>query len=207
MHIARREQLKSELRQIAEQTLDARVDRYLEIDHHGITGAHHFAPASAECIDLYRDAYFMSAVMVSQSVNESIIRFVAERNGISRHQAPPEGVLSRILRAVSLGRWASSRTKKVSDLVDECCREGVLTNNSGAASKRIIGSFRADVHHLNPKVASIDLAALAKRNLQDLAVIEKDIFGVNFKDDLLDPHHPQYWDVRPDGTVGVFLRL
>jgi hypothetical protein len=32
-----------------------RIDRYLEARHHGIVGDTPFAPASAECIDLFRD--------------------------------------------------------------------------------------------------------------------------------------------------------
>ena len=61
-----------------------RVDRLLEIDKQGIIGDHHFARASSECIDLYSNGHFIATVMVTQSVNEGIIKFVADRNQINR---------------------------------------------------------------------------------------------------------------------------
>ena len=39
---------------------------------HGVTPMHHFAKASSECNDLYRDGHLISAVMVSQAVAEGI---------------------------------------------------------------------------------------------------------------------------------------
>jgi hypothetical protein len=37
--------------------------------------------------------------------------------------------------------------------------------------------------------------------------IEKDVFAVIFKDGVLIPLRPQYWDEQGDGTAPVFLRL
>jgi hypothetical protein len=71
-----RQDLQSEF----EGTIDQRVERYLEIDPQEIIGNHHFAGASSECAKLYCDGYLISAVMVSQAVNEGILRFIAERN-------------------------------------------------------------------------------------------------------------------------------
>lgn len=173
--------VKQNLRSELESTIDQRVERYLEIDHQGIIGAHHFAKASSECLNLYRDGYFISAVMVSQAVNEGIIKFVAEKNGIER--------------------------KEFLEWIDEFVKKDIISKKCAEATTRIWESFRNDVHHMNPKVASIPFQKLAKGNLQDLAIIEKEIFGVNFKDGKLVPHHPQYWDVRNDGTAPVFLRL
>ena len=78
----RRFRLIDQFSQIDEQTREARVDRLLEIDKQGIIGNQHFARASAECIDLYRDGHFISTVMVTQAVNEGILKFVADRNQI-----------------------------------------------------------------------------------------------------------------------------
>ena len=175
-------QLQDSLRSLLEQTIEQRIERYLEIDHQGIVGGHHFAAASSECINLYRDGYFISAVMVSQAVNEGIIKFVAERNGI--------------------------KEKKVNnELMDQFGKMGIMTQECIEASKRIWGSFRNDVHHMNPQVASIPFQEIAKRNLQDLAVIEKEIFGADFKNGMLVPHQPRYWDIQKGGTAPVFLRL
>ena len=60
---------------------------------------------------------------------------------------------------------------------------------------------------MNPKVASVPFHALAKRNLKDLAIVEKELFGVDLKNGKLIPHQPRYWDISSDGTVPVFLRL
>src|SRR5437867_107964 len=78
----RREDLKQGMRGALDQTIEERVDRYLEVAHQGIVPNHHFAAASSECIDLYRDGYLLSALMVSQSVTEGIWRFILERNQV-----------------------------------------------------------------------------------------------------------------------------
>jgi len=180
--IMKRRLLKGGLLAELEQTVDQRLDRYMEIDHQGIIGNHHFATASSECINLYRDGYYISAVMVSQAVNEGIVKFVAERNGIKEK-------------------------RELRDLMEEFVHRGIMTPECAQASKKIWGSFRNDVHHMNPKVVSIPFQKLAKRNLQDLATVEKEIFGADFSDGKLVPHHPEYWDVQKDGRVPVYLRL
>jgi hypothetical protein len=171
-------------------TIDQRVERYMEIDHQGIVGGHHFADASSECINLYRDGYFISAVMVSQAVNEGIMRFIAERNGIDLHPNNDKG-----------------KTKDISTLIDEFEEKNIISHNCAEASRGIYKSFRNDVHHMNPNVADIPFQQLAKRNLQDLATVEKELFGVDIKDGKFAPHQPKYWDIGKDGTAPVFLRL
>lgn len=188
METIRREQLKDELRQLFDLTLDVRIDRYLEVNHQGIIGNHHFAATSTQCIDLYRDGQFISAVMVSQAVNEGIIKLIAERQNIGR-------------------ATCAKGTKKLSDLVEEFLRKKIISSRCADASKRILRSFRNDVHHMNPKVTTIPFQTLAKRNLQDLAEIEKEIFGADFQDGRLFPHHPEYWDVKQNGTAEGYLRL
>jgi hypothetical protein len=177
----RRELLLADLRQTCKQTIEERVDRYLEINHQGIIGNHYFAAASSECINLYRDGHFISAVMASQSVNEAILRFISERSGIT---AEDHAEIMKLLIQ--------------NQIVSEPC---------ATASERIWGSFRNDVHHMNPMVTKIPFKDLAKRNLQDLAVVEKEIFGVDAENLRLIPKQPKYWDIQKDGTVPVFLRL
>lgn len=181
MQDIRRFQLKDELRQTFELTLEERIDRYLEIDHQGIIGNHYFAAASSECIDLYRDGHFIATVMASQAVNEGILKFIAERNHIqaTNHQ----------------------------ELMEVLVSKGIISKDFADASERIWHSFRNDVHHMNPKVTSIPFKQLAKQNLQALATVEREIFGVNIEEGKLVPKKPLYWDVQKDGTVPVFLRL
>jgi hypothetical protein len=176
-----RVQLRGDLRQADELTLDARVDRYMEIEHQDIIGNHYFAAASSECINLYRDGHFIATVMSSQAVNDGILKFLAERNGI-----PPT---------------------EHSKLMGKLQWQNIISAACANASEKIWGSFRNDVHHMNPKVASIPFSQLAKSNLKALAIVEREIFGVDFEDGKLVPKQPKYWDVQEDGTVPVFLRL
>jgi hypothetical protein len=133
-------------------------------------------------VNLYRDGYFLSAVMVSQAVNEGIWKFVLERNGI-----PRDGSLGEIVPTLVSRRIASQ----------ECID----------AFSRIWGSFRNDVHHMNPKVTEIPFDVIAKRNISDLAIIEREVFATQFQAGGLDPVQRKYWDLGADGVAQVFLRL
>ena len=66
---------------------------------------------------------------------------------------------------------------------------------------------RNDVHHMNPKVIEIPFDAIAKRNLADLAIIEREVFATQFQPGGLDPVQRKYWDLGADGMAQVFLRL
>jgi hypothetical protein len=119
--------------------------------------------------------------MASQAVNDAILKFIAERNHIqaTNHQ----------------------------ELMEVFVHKGIISNDCADASERIWHSFRNDVHHMNPKVTNIPFKQLAKQNLQALAIVEREIFGVNIEGGKLVPKQPLYWDVQKDGTVPVFLRL
>ncbi|EAR23038.1 hypothetical protein NB231_14498 [Nitrococcus mobilis Nb-231] len=176
-----RAQVRDELRQADEQSLDARVDRYLEVNHAGIIGNHYFAAASSECINLYRDGHFIAAVMATQAVNEGMLKFLEERNGLccANHD----------------------------DLMKTLRQRDIMTQKCVGAAEKIWKSFRNDVHHMNPKVSTISFPELARTNLQSLAVVEGEIFGVDIVDGKLCPKQPKYWDIQSDDTVPVFLRL
>ena len=63
---------------------------------------------------------------------------------------------------------------------------------------------------MNPPVGTIDFqtwAKLAKKNIQNLAVVEREIFDVDINNGELVPKQPKYWDIQPDGTVPIYLRL
>jgi hypothetical protein len=59
---------------------------------------------------------------------------------------------------------------------------------------------------MNPAVREVPIRDLAKRNLPDLAKIEREIFGVRLEQNTFVPVQPKYWDLRSDGTVSVLLR-
>ncbi len=188
MQAVRVAQLRDDLRQIDEQTLDARINRYMEIEHQGIIHNHHFATASSECIYLYRDGYFIGAVMMSHAINEGIIKLIAERNNIDRHRD-------------------DGSTKSIEDLILELEKKNIISKDCTDASTKIWKSFRADIHHMNPTIGKIPFQQLAKQNLKCLSTIEREIFGHDFKDGAIAPHQPKYWDIKSDGTSDVFLRL
>ena len=80
----RRIQLKDEIQSQCIGSIEEKVNRYLEIEHQEIIGGHYFAPASTECIYLYRDGYFIGTVIMSHAINEGIINFVSTRNNINK---------------------------------------------------------------------------------------------------------------------------
>jgi hypothetical protein len=173
------------LRAHFEATLQQRVERHIEVTHQPITPNPHFAAASAECISLYTDGYFISTVMVTQAVAEGIRKFLVERNEIKLEEKM-DGP-----QAVSL-----------------LLNQGIVSNKCADAFNRIYKGFRNDVHHMNPKVAQIDFPKLSKSNIQDLATIEREVFAFKWGNNGgLIPANPKYWDTRADGKIGAFLRL
>jgi hypothetical protein len=178
-----RAELRQRLSDDLKHTIEDRIDRYLEISHQGIIPGHHFAAASSECVNLYRDGYFLSAVMVSQSVAEGIWRFVLERNSITADAERPQVAASLV----------------TGNVISQACADAFV---------RIWRSFRNDVHHMNPKVAAVPFKMIASRNLGDLAAIERELFAIEAAEDgRLRPLQPKYWDIGPDGTTSIFLRL
>ena len=177
----RRIQLEKNIKSQCLNSIQEKIDRYLEIEHQGIIGGHYFAEASSECIYLYRDGYFIGAVMMSHAINEGIIKFVAGRNNVKK--------------------------KEHTELINEFLRKKIISKDCAKASTRIWKSYRNDIHHMNPKVVKIPFKNLAQLNLKDLAKIEKEIFGFDIKNGSLVPHYPKYWDVNKNGTTKAFLRL
>ena len=178
----RRIELIRQFSEIDEYTREARVDRYLEVDRQRIIGSHYFARASTECIFLYSDGHFIATVMTTQAVNEGIIKFVAERNNIQYE---------------NMSRSALLQTLALQNIFSQSCFE---------ASDQIRRSYRNDVHHMNPPVGQINFPEFAKKNIHNLAVIEREIWAVNFKDGEIIPIQPKYWDINSDGEIPVSLR-
>jgi len=186
--VIKRQMVKESIESQCNSFIEEKINRYLEIEHQGIIGGHYFAQASSECIYLYRDGYFIGAVMMSHAINEGIIKFVAERNGIERHK--PDGT-----------------TKAIAELIDEFREKGIISNACADASMVIWRSFRADIHHMNPTVAKIDFQKLTQQNLKCLSAIEREIFDFKVNNGAIVPSQPKYWDIKADGTTIAFLRL
>lgn len=184
----KRQRMKDNLISDFNTSIDERVDRYIGVGHQWIIGNHHFAEASSECINVYRDGHFIAAVMMSHSINEGIIEFVTDRVKLSRHKS-------------------DGNAKSIDELINELEQQKTISKACADAARGIYGSYRNDIHHMSPKVGSIDFCSLARENLKRLAMIEGEIFGTDVIEGRLKPHHPIYWDLNADGTVSAFLRL
>ncbi len=167
-----------------ERTIEARLDRYLSVNHQWIIANHYFAQASHECLLLYRDGYFTSCNMVAQAISEGILRFIADRNQVQpAHKESKQALASRMQQM------------------------GIVSQAFVEALGRILGSFRNDFHHMNPAVATRDLEGLAMRNITDLAAIEREIFDFAMgPGGTVVPTNVKYWDLQPDGSVPVYVR-
>ena len=93
------------------------------------------------------------------------------------------------------------------DAVAKLQEDNIITRQCAEAFDKIWGSFRNDVHHMNPKVADIPFRQLAQNTIKDLALIEGEIFAVNVVTGAFVPVQRQYWDFTEDGTTGMFLRF
>ena len=153
-----------------EQSVEAKAERYLSINHQGIVGNHHFAIASDEAISCFEEGLYISCIMASQAVAEGILKFLVERN--------PD----------------IDKSLKGADAILSLETSGYITKASRLAFKRIRESFRNDYHHMNPKVGNIPHKDLAYKVITSLASIEKEIFEVSFSNGKLIPAVPRYWD-------------
>ena len=163
-------------------TFEDRVKRAVEVRPQTIVPNHHFTFASTECVYLYRDGYFMATAMATQAVNEGLIRFVAERNGL-----PPNNELY--------------------GLVESLLKTGAISDKCAGAMRGVLKSFRNDFHHLNPSIAKVPVQDIAKQNIEHVAIIEKEIFEHSYNEGKIVPKQPKYWDFTKEGNVLVSIRF
>ena len=171
------------IKQEFEQTLSARVERYLKVKPHGIVPLTEFAPVSAECAFLLRDGHFYGAIALSQAVGEAIAKFLCQKNGWKPKKSFEENV-------------AMLETRQ---FISKNMKEKFLS----------IWEKRDDYHHLNPTI-EMDrqkLERLAYDKVSLLKDVESEIFRFSIVDGKLVPENTKYWTVQPNGTVPVFLRL
>lgn len=167
---------------LSEDQLREQIKRCLEVEHNRIIGVQHFSDASYECIQAYRLGLFTSCVMLTQSINEGIIKFVAERNQVNR-------------------------TGDIPDTLNTLISRNLITNACAQASEAIWKSYRNDIHHMNPGISKIqDWHQLAKQNLRHLATIEYCVFGYDMNQGALRLHYPQHWDFIDNQHVSGWLR-
>lgn len=173
------------LRQRDEAYREQRVRRYLDVNRKGVIAKHHFSEASTECLGLFRDGYFIATVMMTQAVNEGILKFVADRNGLSY-----------------------SKTKDLVNLKTSPLLK-ILPYDCVEASRKIFNSRRDDFHHMNPPVSEQDIEKLANENIRRLALVEHEVFAVSVakgQPGQLVLKYASHWNVSKDGLTEVVLR-
>ena len=184
--IAKRIRVRKDIEDRCKSFIEKKIDRYLELDHQKVIPGHYFAHVSSQCIDLYRDGYFIGAVMMSHATNEGIVKYVAERNDIERD--------------------VSDGTMSIDEAIEKLRKKKVFSDDCADASIKIYKSYRNDIHHMNSTVGKIDFHKLAQQNLKYLSTIEKEIFGCKFTTGAIVPNQPKYWDINPDGTAPISMR-
>ena len=172
--------IEKNLRRKFEAELEARIRRTKELKYQRVIGAHHFAGASYECLELYRDGYMLGCIMCSQALLEAVLKFVLQRNRLNN-----KGRIEDFIKV----------------LRDRGILDGKALDAANSAWKH-----RNDFHHLSPAFSAIDLEAKAKECIEAICTLEDEIFGGTFREGSFIPKKPIYWDISAEGTVPVFLR-
>ncbi|MEZ5660579.1 MAG: hypothetical protein R3E83_19335 [Burkholderiaceae bacterium] len=172
--------LERRLRERFERGLPDRVVQLKTLRYSRVIGGHHFAEASTECLELYRDGYAIGCVVCGQAVIEAMLKFVGKWNGVP-YQKPTE------------------------ELIGDLESAGLVMPDPATVA-RLAWRDRNDFHHLNPRFASIDLWGKARGCVDAVCALEDDIFGVDFLDGALIPRKPAYWDYPSDGKIVAFVR-
>lgn len=176
-----RKRIENDLRQVFEQSLPTRIQRYMEIKPHPIIANHHFSSVSTECIDLYRDGHFFGCISLIQAVAEALVKFLCFRNGWKPDKVFEENINKLVTRS-----FISSQIKNFFlEIWDK----------------------RDDYHHLNSTVENDrkKLESMAKTRLDLLSKIESEIFNFKIVDGKISPTNPKYWDIKGN-TATVYLR-
>ena len=171
-----------ELHSLPDDCLKERIKRRLEVDYAQFTGDHHFTNAATECFNTYCSGFFIACTMMSHSINEGIINFVAERNNIKRYEK-----------------------EELPETIEKLACLEILTPNAAEASKAIWCSYRNAIHHMRGDITKIkDWHKLATKNLRNLVTVECCVFGYELVDGGMLLHFPQHWD--DDGKNQIRVR-
>ena len=180
----KRRQLEENLKGDFLATIEERISRYQELDFIQLTPNTHFAFVSVECINLYRDGYFLACIALCQAVAEAIVRLMCER----------------------------SKFSSISDDYEKNVENLQKRKNEPDCSElfKEIWKGRNDYHHLNPEIPTerSKLQDIAKSKILTLHKIESKVFDFAWtKDGAVSPRFPKYWDFNENGMLNVYLRF
>ena len=178
-----RKQLEEHLQGDFLATLNERISRYQELDFIKLTPNTHFAFVSVECINLYRDGYFLACIALCQAVAEAIVRLLCERN-----------------------KFPSISDDYVSNV--ENLQKRKIEPDCSVLFKEI-WKDRNDYHHLNNEIPTENnkLQGIAKSKIITLHQIESNVFAFAWTEGAISPKYPKYWDFNENGTLNVYIRL
>jgi hypothetical protein len=171
------------LRQEFKQTMQDRVQRYLQVKPHEIIPNAPFAAPSSECSLLFRDGHFYACISLIQAVTEAIVRYICDLN-FQKH----DKVFEKNVEKLCYRKF-----------IDDKLKESLLK----------IWDKRDDYHHLNSSVKAdrLNLEQLAMEKAFLLVEVESEIFKYTLgKDGSINPDHPKYWKISGN-QMEVFLRL
>jgi hypothetical protein len=180
----KRKELEENLKGEYLATINERVSRYQELNFSQLTPNTHFAFISAECINLYRDGYFLACIALCQTVAEAIVRLMCQRSKFSSISKDYEENIENLHK------------RTIQPDCDELFKE--------------IWKDRNNYHHLNPTVPTEEsiLHDIAKNKILTLHKIESSVFEFAWtKDGAISPRYPKYWDFNENGLLNVFLRI
>jgi hypothetical protein len=163
-------QLADTMRQEFEQSLPARIERYLNAGKPWLIPNHHFAAVSAECCLLFRDGHFYGCIALAQAVAEAIASFLCRCHGWSPRQNFETNIETLFRRA----------------FISKQLHDNFLK----------IWKGRNDYHHLNPTILleKQKLEILARKNINLLGKIEEELFAINLRNGKIVPRNPKYWE-------------
>jgi len=179
----KRKQLEENLKGDFLATIEERISRYQELDFIKLTPDTHFAFVSVECINLYRDGYFLACIALCQAVAEAIVRLMCERSEFNSISDDYEKNIENL------------RRRRIQPDCDQLFKE--------------IWKDRNDYHHLNPTIPTekSKLQDIAKSKIVNLHKIESKVFDFTIVDGAVSPTYPKYWDCDKNGLLNVYLRF
>jgi hypothetical protein len=180
----KRKELEETLKGECLATINERVSRYQELNFSQLTPNTHFAFVSVECINLYRDGYFLACIALCQAVVEAIVRLMCQRSKFSSISNDYEKNIENLHK------------REIQPDCDELFKG--------------IWKDRDNYHHLNPTVPTekSKLQDIAKNKILTLHKIESRVFEFAWiKDGAISPRYPKYWDINENGLLNVYLRF
>jgi hypothetical protein len=174
--------IEKQLREKFESNIKQRVKRLLKFKHHVITASTHFAAVSHEASLLFIDGHFYGCISLAQAVAEALVKFMCQRNKFKAGKDFTSNVDNLYKR----------------NFIDESLKKTFLE----------IWDKRNDYHHLNSSIENdkIKLELLAENKVNNLNLIEKEIFYFSNSKGSIVPKYPKYWDIK-DGYTPAYLKI